>query len=499
MTERILGSDTFALTWNTENMPLLITKKGTNLVSFTYDGSNRRIRKHTFLSGTDVLYFGEVYEKRGTTGVIHLFTGSTRVVSLTDTGGEQSSHPNHLGSASMITDGNGFPKQKVEYYPFGTYRRTGNDQGTWDYPNNRDAPLNAEVHYTFTDQEDDDELPFYNFKARLYDPLLGRFISPDSIVQAPGDPQTLNRYSYCGNNPLVYTDPSGHIFGIDDVLIGMAIGAIIGAGMSAVTGGNVLTGAITGAVSGAFFGVAGGIITEYGLQGSLTAVTLHAAAGAASGGINAGITVDNVGLGALTGGIAGGLGACAGPYLKDLGYPAQVAGRALVGGVSGGIGAELAGGDFGQGFVTGATTGAIGAVANDWLHEKGLPWLRDSVLPKAKEWVNSRIGAVAEGYNNIRKPGVELLAIDFEQINFGQLALGSYQTLDGFGAVATGFSFPVGCLIVPGGGPAAATAVALTVSPALLLYGGLELLHGPSNIKQAVGPAVSTYRLDFVK
>lgn len=118
------------------------------------------------------------------------------------------------------------------------------------------------------------------------------------------------------------------------------------------------------------------------LQGSLTAVTLHAAAGAVSGGINAGITGDNVGLGALTGGIAGGLGAFVGPHLKDLGYPAQVAGRAFVGGVSGGIGAELAGGDFGQGFVTGATTGAIGALANDWLHEKGLPWIRDNVLKR---------------------------------------------------------------------------------------------------------------------
>jgi hypothetical protein len=39
-----------------------------------------------------------------------------------------------------------------------------------------------------------------------------RFISPDSIVQAPSDPQTLNRYSYTRNNPLRYVDPSGHCF-----------------------------------------------------------------------------------------------------------------------------------------------------------------------------------------------------------------------------------------------------------------------------------------------
>jgi hypothetical protein len=46
--------------------------------------------------------------------------------------------------------------------------------------------------------------------ARWYDPALGRFISPDSIVPQPGNPQSLNRYSYVLNNPLKYTDPSGH-------------------------------------------------------------------------------------------------------------------------------------------------------------------------------------------------------------------------------------------------------------------------------------------------
>ena len=66
------------------------------------------------------------------------------------------------------------------------------------------------MFYTFTGQEDDDELGLYNYKARLYDPVLGRFISPDSIVPNPEDPQSFNRYSYCLNNPLKYTDPSGH-------------------------------------------------------------------------------------------------------------------------------------------------------------------------------------------------------------------------------------------------------------------------------------------------
>ncbi len=66
-----------------------------------------------------------------------------------------------------------------------------------------------------------------NMNARLYDPLLGRFLSPDPYVQAPDFTQNFNRYSYALNNPLKYTDISGEIFGIDDAVI---ISALIIAG-----------------------------------------------------------------------------------------------------------------------------------------------------------------------------------------------------------------------------------------------------------------------------
>lgn len=57
--------------------------------------------------------------------------------------------------------------------------------------------------------------------GRLYDPLLGRFLSTDNFVQEPYDSQNFNRYSYCLNNPLKYTDPSGEFL---HLLIGAAIG-----------------------------------------------------------------------------------------------------------------------------------------------------------------------------------------------------------------------------------------------------------------------------------
>ena len=51
-----------------------------------------------------------------------------------------------------------------------------------------------------------------NMNGRVYDPYLQRFLSPDPFVQAPANAQNFNRYSYCLNNPLMYTDPSGYFF-----------------------------------------------------------------------------------------------------------------------------------------------------------------------------------------------------------------------------------------------------------------------------------------------
>ncbi len=45
----------------------------------------------------------------------------------------------------------------------------------------------------------------------MYDPVIGRFISPDNLLPDLYDPQALNRYSYCRNNPLIYVDPTGHL------------------------------------------------------------------------------------------------------------------------------------------------------------------------------------------------------------------------------------------------------------------------------------------------
>jgi RHS repeat-associated protein len=50
----------------------------------------------------------------------------------------------------------------------------------------------------------------YDFNARFYDPVIGRFLSADTVVPGAGNPQALNKYSYTFNNPLRYIDPDGH-------------------------------------------------------------------------------------------------------------------------------------------------------------------------------------------------------------------------------------------------------------------------------------------------
>jgi RHS repeat-associated protein len=259
------------------------------------------------------------------------------------------------------------------------------------YRVNAAVRLLRNVNYTSTGQEYDHELGFYNYKTRLYDPVLGKFLSPDSIVQAPDDPQTLNRSSYARNNPIIYTDPSGNFFIIDDIIAALVLlgelilsseiataivgGAILGAGLSAVTGGNIALGTLTGAISGAIFFGAGEILP--GITKALGATTrlgqvvvstgVHAVAGAVSGGINAAISGSNIGLGMLTGAVGAGIGNAAGSFLPSK-FEYQLVGQVVAGAIAGGIVSALYGGNFWSGFGQGAYTAALGFLFNQCLH-----------------------------------------------------------------------------------------------------------------------------------
>ncbi|MDY7078847.1 MAG: LamG-like jellyroll fold domain-containing protein [Chloroflexota bacterium] len=108
-------------------------------------------------------------------------------------------HTDHLGSTSLATDASGaeVTGSRTLYYPYGGVR----------WPTDGST---LPTDYTFTGQRNEAGIGLMDYHARFYDPALGRFVSADTIVPDPGNPQSLNRYSYVNNRPLNFVDPSGH-------------------------------------------------------------------------------------------------------------------------------------------------------------------------------------------------------------------------------------------------------------------------------------------------
>src|SRR5690606_11561128 len=72
------------------------------------------------------------------------------------------------------------------------------------------------VERGYTGHEHLDSIELIHMGGRVQDPVLGRFISADPIVQSPYVSQSHNRYSYVWNNPLRYVDPTGYCTAGDD-------------------------------------------------------------------------------------------------------------------------------------------------------------------------------------------------------------------------------------------------------------------------------------------
>lgn len=113
-----------------------------------------------------------------------------------------------------VTDEAGQVEEPLRYDPWGLRK----DPLTWDTDFSGGLTDRG-----YTMHEHLDEFRLINMNGRIYDPVLGRFLSPDNYIQAPGNPQNYNRYSYALNNPLVYVDPDGEWLW----LIPVAIGGII--------------------------------------------------------------------------------------------------------------------------------------------------------------------------------------------------------------------------------------------------------------------------------
>jgi RHS repeat-associated protein len=125
----------------------------------------------------------------------------------------------HLGSTDALLvgtwNGSTFANQSIERLSFDAWgeRRDASTQISYRATDSDPFRTSAKDHdrgYTGHEQLDDSGLIHMN--GRIYDPELGRFLSPDPVVQIPEYSQNFNRYSYVLNNPLNATDPSGFSF-----------------------------------------------------------------------------------------------------------------------------------------------------------------------------------------------------------------------------------------------------------------------------------------------
>ncbi len=109
--------------------------------------------------------------------------------------------PDHLGSPATVIDEDFTIIERLSFDPWGQRR-----DADWSPASNE---ITATTPIGFTGHEMDDEISLVNMNARMYDPVLGRFLSADTLIPDPNDLQSFNRYSYVRNKPLKVTDPTG--------------------------------------------------------------------------------------------------------------------------------------------------------------------------------------------------------------------------------------------------------------------------------------------------
>ena len=215
MIMRVEGGLTYTQTFDAENRLVSVTVSG-QTTQFLYDGDGNLVKKIN-PDGSRTLYVGGIYEvNKNSVGTVtgtktyYPAAGAMRVNSTL-----YYTHKDHLGSTTAMTDASGGVVSEHGYYPFGQTRFTA---GT----------MNTDKLYT--GQREITGLGIYHYNARFYSPYINHFISADTIVPNPTNPQNLNRYSYVINNPLRYTDPTGH-FCVEEDGDGNIIHVDCGSGM----------------------------------------------------------------------------------------------------------------------------------------------------------------------------------------------------------------------------------------------------------------------------
>ena len=195
-------------------------KNNATIAQFVYNGDGQKVKRivnpstGSGQSGETIYLVNGYYEKKGSEITKYYLAGASRVAMRKYTIPQSMELEfmlgDHLGSTSITTDATGAKVSEMRFKPWGEIRYS------WTSGQSMTPAYKLPV-YTFTGQRSYMDDPsttgvegfgLLDYNARMYDPALGRFVSADTIV--PGGVQGLDRYAYVGNNPVRFTDPSGH-------------------------------------------------------------------------------------------------------------------------------------------------------------------------------------------------------------------------------------------------------------------------------------------------
>jgi RHS repeat-associated protein len=186
------AGDGRTLAWSNENRLTSVTQGG-QTTTFAYDANGMRVLKTA--SGVTTRYFGALAEQVGSSLVQYYYAGPILVAKKEAGGSKYWYHADRLGSIRLITNASGAEVRDYNYRPFGQIESTSgslaNERG-------------------FTGHRHDSSTGLIYMGARYYDPVLSRFVSADTIVPDPYNPQAFNRFTYAYNNPISNVDPTGH-------------------------------------------------------------------------------------------------------------------------------------------------------------------------------------------------------------------------------------------------------------------------------------------------
>jgi RHS repeat-associated protein len=216
------------VTYTSSMRPATISENGYE-AQFTYNAAGDRVRMRILHNDIAELtrYYIDNYEQDVTTSSTteRLYLGGNAYsapavyVNENNTWNIYYICRDYQGSITHVADASGTVVQETEYDAWGRLRHP-YTRMVYTPGNEPDLLLGR----GYTGHEHLPQFGLINMNARLYDPALGRFLSPDPYVQIPDFTQNYNRYSYCLNNPLKYTDPDGEFW---HLIIGAAIGGVV--------------------------------------------------------------------------------------------------------------------------------------------------------------------------------------------------------------------------------------------------------------------------------